>query len=256
MTTTQFSPEHVSTALRTLGRSRLSEITAHFGLDVEDRRVVASHITALMRSDEVKFSDVLALLKREELEAMWKAVDLKKGGTGDRPAAVTDSESGENTQRSGTGSPNGDRRSFDGDRRSFDADRRPPATDRRPSYEDRRSSYGDRRPSYGDRRPSYDDRRPPDRRPHYGDRRGGDYSRSRSGPSRPGNKPRKGPVNVQDSFLFESLKERRRLVFVLATGSEIEGTLKRFDLYSFLVDTGTKEVLLYKHVVTNVCVPQ
>lgn len=50
--------------LATLARDRLSSLSGHFGLDVEDRRIVDQHIDALVRSRSVDFAEVLGMLKR------------------------------------------------------------------------------------------------------------------------------------------------------------------------------------------------
>ncbi len=67
-------------ALATLNRARLSELTEHFALEVEDRRVLDHHIDALVRSRSVPFEDVLGLLKREELQGICDALGLDRNG--------------------------------------------------------------------------------------------------------------------------------------------------------------------------------
>ena len=44
--------------------------------------------------------------------------------------------------------------------------------------------------------------------------------------------PAKRPINIQDSFLFGSLKEEKILVFALVTGKQLKGHIKRFDRYA------------------------
>ena len=60
------------------------------------------------------------------------------------------------------------------------------------------------------------------------------------------------PINIQDSFLFGSLKERRVLAFSLVTGKALKGHIVRFDRYAILVDTGPQEVLVYKHAIVGI----
>lgn len=60
------------------------------------------------------------------------------------------------------------------------------------------------------------------------------------------------PINIQDGFLFESLKEARLLVFALVTGKQIKGRIKRFDRYAVVVDTGQQEMLVYKHALSAI----
>jgi len=59
-------------------------------------------------------------------------------------------------------------------------------------------------------------------------------------------------INIQDGFLFQSLKEGRQMSFDLITGLKIEGRLRRFDRFAVVVDTGTNEVLIYKHAIATI----
>lgn len=59
-------------------------------------------------------------------------------------------------------------------------------------------------------------------------------------------------INIQDGFLFQNLKEARHLVFDLVTGKRLEGRLKRFDRFAVVVDTGSQEVLVYKHAIATI----
>jgi predicted nucleotide-binding protein len=73
-------PAYRRKALGQLSKSRLSEITEHFELDVGDRRVVDNHINALVRSRLVEFNQILEMLNREELKLICKALGLDPGG--------------------------------------------------------------------------------------------------------------------------------------------------------------------------------
>ena len=59
-------------------------------------------------------------------------------------------------------------------------------------------------------------------------------------------------INIQDGFLFQSLKEGRTMSFDLITGMKIEGRLRRFDRFAVVVDTGTQEILVYKHAIATI----
>ena len=59
-------------------------------------------------------------------------------------------------------------------------------------------------------------------------------------------------INIQDGFLFQSLKEARTMSFELITGQTLEGRLKRFDRFAVVVDTGGHEVLVYKHAISTI----
>jgi host factor-I protein len=57
-------------------------------------------------------------------------------------------------------------------------------------------------------------------------------------------------INIQDGYLFQSLKEARVMSFDLINGKRLEGRLKRFDRFAVVVETGGHEILLYKHAIT------
>ena len=59
-------------------------------------------------------------------------------------------------------------------------------------------------------------------------------------------------INIQDGFLFQSLKEARIMSFDLINGKRLEGRLKRFDRFAVVVDTGTQEILVYKHAISTI----
>ncbi len=59
-------------------------------------------------------------------------------------------------------------------------------------------------------------------------------------------------INIQDGFLFQSLKEGRQMVFELINGKRLQGRLKRFDRFAVVVDTGAQEILVYKHAISTI----
>ena len=59
-------------------------------------------------------------------------------------------------------------------------------------------------------------------------------------------------INIQDGFLFQSLKEASTMSFQLVTGKLIKGRLRRFDRFAVVVDTGTQELLIYKHAIATI----
>lgn len=59
-------------------------------------------------------------------------------------------------------------------------------------------------------------------------------------------------INIQDGFLFQSLKDARPMTFELITGQRLEGRLRRFDRFAVIVDTGTREILVYKHAIATI----
>lgn len=62
----------------------------------------------------------------------------------------------------------------------------------------------------------------------------------------------KHTINIQDGFLFQSLKESRLMDFELVTGSRLIGRLKRFDRFAVVVESDGVEILVYKHAISTV----
>jgi host factor-I protein len=62
----------------------------------------------------------------------------------------------------------------------------------------------------------------------------------------------KHAINIQDGFLFQSLKDGRPMEVELTTGRSLNGRLKRFDRFAVVVETDGKEILIYKHAITTV----
>ena len=62
----------------------------------------------------------------------------------------------------------------------------------------------------------------------------------------------KPEINIQDGFLFQHLKDASAIRVTLVSGQVLEGTLKRFDRFSLLLDGSGGEILVYKHAVSTV----
>lgn len=62
----------------------------------------------------------------------------------------------------------------------------------------------------------------------------------------------KHTINIQDGFLFQSLKEARPMEVELVTGRVIRGRLKRFDRFAVVVESEGQEILVYKHAISTV----
>ena len=77
---TRLTPQQWRSALATLSRDRLAQLSEHFSLDVGDRRVTENHIDSIVRSRSVDFGELLGQLKREELQAICDALGLYRGG--------------------------------------------------------------------------------------------------------------------------------------------------------------------------------
>ena len=63
------------------------------------------------------------------------------------------------------------------------------------------------------------------------------------------NKP---SINIQDGFLFQSLKDGRAMALEMITGSRLEGKIRRFDRFAVVVESGGREVLVYKHAIATI----
>lgn len=63
------------------------------------------------------------------------------------------------------------------------------------------------------------------------------------------NKP---SINIQDGFLFQSLKDGRPMSLELITGKRLDGRIRRFDRFAVVVETGGREILVYKHAIATI----
>jgi host factor-I protein len=63
------------------------------------------------------------------------------------------------------------------------------------------------------------------------------------------NKP---SINIQDGFLFQSLKDGRPMSIELVTGKHLEGKIRRFDRFAVVVELAGREVMVYKHAIATI----
>jgi host factor-I protein len=63
----------------------------------------------------------------------------------------------------------------------------------------------------------------------------------------------KHAINIQDGFLFQSLKVGQALAIELMTGRGFEGRLKRFDRFALVIEAEGREILVYKHAIATIC---
>jgi len=63
------------------------------------------------------------------------------------------------------------------------------------------------------------------------------------------NKP---SINIQDGFLFQSLKDGRKMALELLTGKALEGRIRRFDRFAVVLEIDQQEVLVYKHAISTI----
>ena len=62
----------------------------------------------------------------------------------------------------------------------------------------------------------------------------------------------KHAINIQDGFLFQSLKEAREMRVNLVNGGQMGGRLKRFDRFAIVLEKDGQEVLIYKHAIATI----
>jgi host factor-I protein len=63
------------------------------------------------------------------------------------------------------------------------------------------------------------------------------------------NKP---SINIQDGFLFQSLKDGRAVAVELITGQRLDGRIRRFDRFAVVIEAQGREVLVYKHAIATI----
>jgi len=59
-------------------------------------------------------------------------------------------------------------------------------------------------------------------------------------------------INIQDGYLFQSLKEGQTMSVDLITGNTLLGRLKRFDRFAVVIEAQGKEILIYKHAIATI----
>jgi host factor-I protein len=56
-------------------------------------------------------------------------------------------------------------------------------------------------------------------------------------------------INIQDGFLFQSLKSGKAVAIELMTGTRLRGTIRRFDRFALVLECDGRERLVYKHAI-------
>lgn len=65
----------------------------------------------------------------------------------------------------------------------------------------------------------------------------------------------KQSINIQDGYLFNSLRAGTRLKVQLLTGETLEGRLRRFDRFALILETDAGEIMVYKHGIISITAP-
>ncbi len=229
--------------LEKLKRAELIAGVKRFELQVADRRVRDLLVEALMSSRRVVLAELLGELKRDRLKELCRALDLDDGGR--EKAVIIDRLAREMPRRDrdvatdGITTPAPAQTSVGGLERSVPRTGPPAATRGKAIRDLKADSHGVAPVRSSAPKRSVYHAEPDPVRPHFErHKREARHVRSRE-------------VNIQDGFLFGCLKEGIPMAFVLVTGKEIEGRIKRFDPYVILVDTGRCEILVYKHTIST-----
>ncbi len=61
----------------------------------------------------------------------------------------------------------------------------------------------------------------------------------------------KHSINIQDGFLFQSLKAAQAVAVELVNGRRLDGRLRRFDRFAIVMEIEGREVLVYKHAIAT-----
>jgi host factor-I protein len=62
----------------------------------------------------------------------------------------------------------------------------------------------------------------------------------------------KHSINIQDGYLFQSLKDGQPMLVELVNGRRILGRIKRFDRFAVVLESEGKEILVYKHAIATI----
>lgn len=85
MTSASLTAKIRRAALVVLSRDTLTALSAHYSLDVADRRVAANHVDALVRSRNLDFGELLTRLSRDELKTICEELQLPSDGREKQP---------------------------------------------------------------------------------------------------------------------------------------------------------------------------
>lgn len=63
------------------------------------------------------------------------------------------------------------------------------------------------------------------------------------------------PQNIQDAFLNLARRERTTVTIDLVNGAKLQGRIRSFDKFSLMLESGTEELLIFKHAISTVSLP-
>ena len=59
-------------------------------------------------------------------------------------------------------------------------------------------------------------------------------------------------INLQDSFLNQARKDHVAVSIHLMNGFQIKGSVKGFDHFTIIVESGGRQQLIYKHAISTI----
>lgn len=64
------------------------------------------------------------------------------------------------------------------------------------------------------------------------------------------------PQNIQDAFLNTARRERIIVTIYLMHGTKLTGRIKSFDKFSVMLESGTQDLLIFKHAISTMSYPK
>src|SRR5947207_12887688 len=64
--------------------------------------------------------------------------------------------------------------------------------------------------------------------------------------------PKPAPQNIQDGFLNLARREKITVTIYLVNGAKLLGRIKSFDKFSFILESGAQEQLIFKHAISTI----
>ena len=64
------------------------------------------------------------------------------------------------------------------------------------------------------------------------------------------------PQNIQDAFLNTARRERTTVTIYLMHGTKLTGRIKSFDKFSVLLESGSQDLLIFKHAISTMSYPK
>lgn len=59
-------------------------------------------------------------------------------------------------------------------------------------------------------------------------------------------------INLQDNFLNKARKSKTLITIFLVSGYQIKGYVKGFDNFTIIMDSDSKQQLIYKHAISTI----